>query len=609
MRSREKDLTRKNCTASFNTTQGRLLAASCESAAKTSAASLPSPPYKPFPGGTTGAVYQKPLLVHCTTGCPTPSPFSTVVASASPSLQQASLFAIIGPFDSPEPVGTGSRLCTRSSEIVQRESNGPNEISVVGSLSSATVSSGGDVHLRVMATAQKRQVVEELPLGAVRLSAGAAGFGRPRSGYLMVVAEDPKKKPKWTKGKRRKRARDVNAPERPLTGYVRFLNDRREAVRAANPTANFPDVTKLLAIEWSKLSPQEKQAMRVNDCICSVQKYLDEAEKDRERYTKELEQYQQTEAYRMFTKKQHEKKAKGDDASAAATTNGTAADAVTEDSKKDELPGYNIPIFTEEFLDYNKGCEAELRQLRKSNTEYEEQNAILGKHIDTMKAAIEKLEVETVQQKNNNLALQQHLAALRTKLAASFSSLPLPAGDSGPQCGVSSSRRFKDDRIVGGTEAKDAEYPWQVSVQRKKDNFHFCGGSLIAPDIIVTAGHCVDSTSPDTISVQGGLLDLRDPPSYSQRRSVSRIVVHSGYNDVSNDIALLKLETPFDLAASEGHIGAGDSGGPAVQRNSGLYTLVGIVSFGLGCAIFPGFYTRVPTYIPWITENVAALQS
>ncbi|KAL1423027.1 hypothetical protein MTO96_021419 [Rhipicephalus appendiculatus] len=105
---------------------------------------------------------------------------------------------------------------------------------------------------------------------------------------------DPKKKAKWTKGKRRKRARDVNAPERPLTGYVH--------------------VTKLLAIEWSKLSPQEKQ------------KYLDEAEKDRERYTKELEQYQQTEAYRMFTKKQHEKKAKGDDASAAATTNGTAAD-------------------------------------------------------------------------------------------------------------------------------------------------------------------------------------------------------------------------------------------------------------------------------------------
>ncbi|KAM7314914.1 high mobility group protein 20A [Ixodes scapularis] len=71
-------------------------------------------------------------------------------------------------------------------------------------------------------------------------------------------------------------------------------------------------------------------------------------------------------------------------------------------------------------------CEAELRQLRKSNTEYEEQNAILSKHIDTMKAAIEKLEVETVQQKNNNLALQQHLTGLRSTLTTSFCNLPLP---------------------------------------------------------------------------------------------------------------------------------------------------------------------------------------
>lgn len=236
----------------------------------------------------------------------------------------------------------------------------------------------------------------------------------PASVTDAAEPSDPKKKAKWTKGKRRKRARDVNAPERPLTGYVRFLNDRREGVRTANPTASFPDVTKILAIEWSKLSPQEKQ------------KYLDEAEKDRERYSKEMEQYQQTEAYKTFTKKQHEKKAKGGDVSAAAATNGTTADAPSEDSKKDEIPGFDIPIFTEEFLDHNKGCEAELRQLRKSNTEYEEQNAILGKHIDTMKAAIEKLEVETVQQKNNNLALQQHLATLRTNLAASFSSLPLP---------------------------------------------------------------------------------------------------------------------------------------------------------------------------------------
>ena len=47
------------------------------------------------------------------------------------------------------------------------------------------------------------------------------------------------------------------------------------------------------------------------------QKYLDEAEKDRERYAKEIEQYQQTEAYKLFTKKKLEGKRKlemGEDA-------------------------------------------------------------------------------------------------------------------------------------------------------------------------------------------------------------------------------------------------------------------------------------------------------
>jgi len=70
--------------------------------------------------------------------------------------------------------------------------------------------------------------------------------------------------------------------------------------------------------------------------------------------------------------------------------------------------------------------EAELRQLRKQNTEYEEQNAILSKHIDNMKQAIEKLEVESVQQKNNNLSLKQHLDAIRATLVANFASVPLP---------------------------------------------------------------------------------------------------------------------------------------------------------------------------------------
>jgi len=82
--------------------------------------------------------------------------------------------------------------------------------------------------------------------------------------------------------------------------------------------------------------------------------------------------------------------------------------------------------------------EAELRQLRRQNTEYEEQNAILSKHVDNMKQAIEKLEVEATQQRSNNAALQQHLDLLRTTLVANFSRIPLP----GTYCASSSANLF-----------------------------------------------------------------------------------------------------------------------------------------------------------------------
>lgn len=43
-----------------------------------------------------------------------------------------------------------------------------------------------------------------------------------------------------------------------------------------------------------------------------------------------------------------------------------------------------------------------------------------------MKAAVEKLEVETVQQRNYNVALQQHLDHMRATLTTSFQNIPLP---------------------------------------------------------------------------------------------------------------------------------------------------------------------------------------
>lgn len=52
----------------------------------------------------------------------------------------------------------------------------------------------------------------------------------------------------------------------------------------------------------------------------------------------------------------------------------------------------------------------------------------------------------------------------------------------------------------------------------------------------------------------------------------------------------------------------GDSGGPLVSRATGgdsAYSLIGIVSWGRGCALadFPGVYTEVSNYLDWIAQQ------
>lgn len=278
----------------------------------------------------------------------------------------------------------------------------------------------------------------------------------------MQDPHEQKKKPGWTKGKKRKATiKDKNAPKQPLTGYVRFLNERREKLRQENPNLSFSEITRQLGGEWSKLVPREKQ------------RYLDDAEKDKERYLRDMEAYQKTDAYKLF-KLQKEKKLKksgthqrdhlkvanipsesvaidstelergtpGQQSALVSTAppsyeqrdeyDGQNGSGLEPEKDEEDFGTFDIPIFTEEFLDHNKTREQELRQLRKQTTELEEQNAILSKHIENMRQAIEKLEVEAVQQRKHNMALQCHLTKLRSLLTTNFANVPLPGTNETP---------------------------------------------------------------------------------------------------------------------------------------------------------------------------------
>ncbi|XP_032686017.1 trypsin-1-like [Odontomachus brunneus] len=113
---------------------------------------------------------------------------------------------------------------------------------------------------------------------------------------------------------------------------------------------------------------------------------------------------------------------------------------------------------------------------------------------------------------------------------------------------------FFDPRIVNGEDAELGEIPYQVSLQTSYSDSHFCGGSVLNDNYVITAGHCVDNMKDEKIIVIAGTVNLNNPRSTHE---VEKIIVHELYNASDswrNDIALLKVKNPFVKSMYISHI-------------------------------------------------------
>jgi len=101
-------------------------------------------------------------------------------------------------------------------------------------------------------------------------------------------------------------------------------------------------------------------------------------------------------------------------------------------------------------------------------------------------------------------------------------------------------------KVIAGQTAQRGAWPWQALMFFQGQPG--CGGSLVAPDWVITAAHCVYGKEwyPTMFTIRLGEHDWYTREGSEVDIQVSRVVRHPGYNPRTfvNDIAMLKLSRP-----------------------------------------------------------------
>ncbi|XP_015239878.1 PREDICTED: transmembrane protease serine 7 [Cyprinodon variegatus] len=101
------------------------------------------------------------------------------------------------------------------------------------------------------------------------------------------------------------------------------------------------------------------------------------------------------------------------------------------------------------------------------------------------------------------------------------------------------------DRIVGGVNSVEGEWPWQVSLHFAGSLY--CGASVLSSDWLISAAHCFSKERLSDPRYWRAHLGMLTQGSAKHVAEIQRIVMHEYYNAYTfdYDIALLQLKKPW----------------------------------------------------------------
>lgn len=150
------------------------------------------------------------------------------------------------------------------------------------------------------------------------------------------------------------------------------------------------------------------------------------------------------------------------------------------------------------------------------------------------------------------------------------------------------SRRL-ESKIVGGVEASIGEFPFIVSLQSPSYG-HFCGGSLIQKNWVLTAAHCVRGTTNFKIVV--GLHDQKDARN-AETIAVKRVISHPQYDSRSMDYDFALVELAQEASFSPVGVNVSEIAIPNDQSQAMISTTAGWGATREGSYTLPNLLQKV----------------